>query len=135
MAVARARIPLRGALDRGSLAPFVEGRDELPGLVRGDHLTDILVPPVEVAGQSRGQLVRLVESRADREGVTGLPVRGTGGAVLVPAVWLAGTGFVSGEHFEDHEEALARIRLLPPIGHPAIIVGVCVDEDHWLSVD
>src|SRR4051812_35640689 len=87
-AVARCGLPLLGGLDRRSLAPLAERRDQLPGRARGDHVAHRAAEARDVARQARRRLGRQPEARRDREGAARERLLAARRGVLVPLLGL-----------------------------------------------
>jgi hypothetical protein len=133
LAVAGRAGPFGGRFDGGSLPPLAESGDELPLDAGGDHVAHVLVPAAEVASQSDGITLQ-PESRADGVAHISLLVCGFGGAILVPAIGLAGATGIAREDLEDDVGADG-VGLLPAIGHATGIPAIGIDEDDELAVD
>ncbi len=93
--MARRRLPAvrqgsRRRFDRGSFTPLVVGLDQLPRLLRSNHVLDVLGPGGEIAGEARSRIGSGPESWRDEEGVAGDVLLSRSWSILVPAVGLVG---------------------------------------------
>src|SRR5829696_2819992 len=132
-AVPGGTVPLIGALDRGALAPLVEGRHQLPRRSRGHHVPHVLLPAWEIPRQPHRPL-DLPEARTDRVGIAGLMISRNFRGILVPALRLIGTIPIPRKDFEYHVGA-DRVGPGPAVGHRAVAIVSVVDEDDELAVD
>src|SRR5215212_7972777 len=93
----------------------------------------ILIPAIEVTSQAYS-ITLLPKAWRDRIGITSLLVCGYSRAVLVPAIWLAGTVAITRKNLE-HDIRADSICPLPTVCHATRITAIGIDKDHKPAID
>ena len=126
------------ALDRGSFAPLVEGREQVPvGGGRRNHARDVRRVSRHVSRQSRSDLAGFPEPWADREAVSSLLVGMRVRVVLVPVVRLGRACRITRADLHHHVRDVARgnVGVVPLLRHSTGVWLRVVHEDDEAAAD